>query len=103
MKRIKGDIDYGVNIWKCGENSCNCSLNGVVEVPTSESETINGKVVNRNSWKEVEPHEMFDVYNVSDFALENLIASGAIANLKNAQYGDVNIDEFSRNLDNAQV
>lgn len=40
-------------------------------------------------------------YKVSDFLLENLIACGAIANMKTCQFTDNDIDTICANLENA--
>lgn len=42
----------------------------------------NGRMIRQSVIKEVDPRVNFEGYKVSDFTIENLQASGAIANLK---------------------
>ena len=62
-----------------------CPVTEVTEVATmvQEQEVQNGRVVKVLKSKLVDPKAKFEKFKVSDFCIENLQASGAIANLKN--------------------
>lgn len=45
----------------------------------------NGRIVNTTVWKDVDPVQMLKGYKASDFALENIIAAGALDSLKEGQ------------------
>lgn len=79
------------------ENEClhkNCKSDLVKPISTTVTETavVNDRVCNLTKIKVVDPREFMNQYKVTDFTIENLNASGAIANLK-----EVQLDGYSVN------
>lgn len=63
-----------------GAKKCLCSITQRQVV--DEVVEKNGRMIRQSTIKEVDPRVNFEGYKVSDFTIENLQASGAIANLK---------------------
>lgn len=57
-----------------------------------ETKSKNGKLFKEEKITTIDPKEELGKYKVTDFCLENLIELGAVANLKNVNFGS---DKFS--------
>lgn len=62
------------------------------EVYDDEQVVDNGRVVKKSVVKAVRPAERFQGLKASDFALENVIAAGAVDMLKPTMLHDANLD-----------
>lgn len=58
----------------------------------TETVVVDGRVCNVTKQKTVDPREFVNKFKVSDFTIENLQASGAIASLKEVQLDGYTID-----------
>ena len=67
------------------------------EVLNPMTNTVTSRIVSRT----FEPKDNFSKYSVSDFYMENLIAAGAVDNLKSCQYGDGDVDLITDQIDSA--
>lgn len=91
-------IDRHLNYDSCVEEE---SLIGSSFEVLVKEETLNEKtktVTNRIVTKHVNPKDNFLKFSVSDFYLENLIAAGAVDNLKSCQYGDMDVDAITNQI-----
>lgn len=60
---------------------------------------MNGKVLKKSVVRTVHPQDRFRGLNAVDFALENVIAAGALDSLKEGYYGSVNTSELSDSME----
>lgn len=58
----------------------------------TEDTVVNGKVLKKSVVRNVVPTEQFRGFKASDFALENIIAAGALDQLKPVQLHDDSLD-----------
>lgn len=68
-------------------------------VRTFEDTIVNNRVVKQMKYKTVDPADKFKGLKASDFALENIIAVGAVDSLKECQLNYNSIGETSDNLE----
>lgn len=59
------------------------------------------RILKKKVIKVYDPVEELSKYSVSDFFLENLIACGAIANMKTCQFTDDDVDAICGSIENA--
>lgn len=64
------------------------------EIVTKEDTAVDGRVVKQSVIRTVIPSEQFKGLKASDFALDNLIAAGAVDMLKSCQLHDVTLDKI---------
>lgn len=63
-------------------------------VNVTENTLVNDRVVPVSKVKKINPIEVMNKFKVSDFSIENLQASGAIANLKEVQLNGYTMDSI---------
>lgn len=69
------------------------------EVRGTEEVVENDRVVNKSCVKKVHPQDMFAGYKASDFALENIIAVGALDSLKEGHLSANSLSELSDSME----
>lgn len=72
---------------------------GDYEINGTEEVVVNGKVLKKSVVRTVHPQDRFRGLNAVDFALENVIAAGALDSLKEGYYGSVNTSELSDSME----
>ena len=103
MRRVINDLRKSKDYEYVGKPD-NVSKVGLcsIERMVCEEQTVEGdRVVTKRVLKEVDPRDNFKDYKVSDFFIENLQASGAIADLKTVQFIDQDVDGILDALDSA--
>lgn len=76
----------------CLHKKCKSDLVESFTTTVTETAVVNDRVCNLSKTKVLDPREFMNQYKVTDFTIENLQASGAIANLK-----EVQLDGYSVN------
>lgn len=74
-------------------------LFGDYEVNGTEEVLVNGKVLKKSCVKTVHPQDRFKGLDAVDFALENVIAAGALDSLKEGYFGSVTASELSDGME----
>lgn len=74
---------------------------GDYEVRGMEDVVVNGRIVKKAVYRTVHPADNFKGMNANDFALENVIAAGALGSLRECQLSYNSVGETSDSVEGA--
>ncbi len=69
------------------------------EVRGTEEVVVNGRVVKKSAVKTIHPQDLFKGFKADDFALENVIAAGALDSLKEGYLSANTTSELSDGME----